>query len=115
MEQGGGRRTAGEIHVQGSKKEQGRQTRPYGNLTAIYNRVEAWYKWQTGQDRQSETKSQSGDLMVIFPPVDVVQVLPGGVHVVLPLTSPLEVFCTIITVFVCMDLERGPHQTLSKN
>jgi hypothetical protein len=77
--------------------------------------MEAWYEWQTGQDRQSETKSQSGDLMVIFPPVDVVQVLPGGVHAVLPLTSPLEVFCTIITAFVCMDSERGPHQTLSKN
>jgi len=30
----------------------------------------------------------------IFPPVDVVQVSPGGVHAVLPLTSPLEVFCT---------------------
>ena len=30
----------------------------------------------------------------IFPPVDVVQVLSGGVHAVLPLTSPLEVFCT---------------------
>ena len=48
--------------------------------------------------------------MVIFPPVNVVQVLPGGVHAVLPLMSPLEVFCTIITAFVCMDLERGPHQ-----
>ena len=31
----------------------------------------------------------------IFPPVNVVQaLLPGGVHTILPLTSPLEGFCT---------------------
>ena len=78
--------------------------------------MEAWHEWQTGQDRQSGTISPGAvDLTVIFPPVDVIQVLPGGVHAVLPLTSPLEVFCTISTVFVCMDSVRGPHQTLSKN
>ena len=49
------------------------------------------------------------DLTVIFPPVNVIQVLPGGVYAVLPLTSPLEGFYTISTVFVYMDLERGPH------
>ena len=53
--------------------------------------------------------------MVIFPSVNVIQVLLRGVYAVLPLTSPLEVFCTISTVFVCMDLVRGLHQTLSKN
>ena len=84
-------------HLNGSK---GRHTRPYGNFTAIYNRVEAWYKWQTGQDRQSgrlvprdwaSERRPKG----IFPPVDVVRaLLPGGVPAVLPLTSPLEVFCT---------------------
>ena len=43
------------------------------------------------------------------------QVLPGGVHAVLLLTSPLEVFCTISTAFVYMDSARGLYQTLSKN
>ena len=84
-------------------------------FTVFISQMEVWYKWQTGQDRQSETKSQSSDLMVIFPPVNIVQVLPGGVHAVLPLMSPLEVFCTIITAFIYIDLERRPHQTLSKN
>ena len=66
------RRTAGGYtyigHLNGSK---GRHTRPYGNLTAIYNQVEAWYEWQTGQDRQSGLSygSQSGDLMVFFLPL----------------------------------------------
>jgi len=44
--------------------------------------------------------------MVLFPPVDVVQVLSGGVHAVLPLISPLEVFCTYIMALVCMGLQR---------
>ena len=77
--------------------------------------MEAWYEWQTGQDRQLETKSQSGDLIVIFPPINVVQVLPRGVYTVLPLMSLLEVFYIIITAFICIDLERGPYQTLNKN
>ena len=47
--------------------------------------------------------------MVIFPPINVIQVLPKGVYAVLPLMSPLEVFCTIITVFIYIDLVRGPH------
>ena len=86
------------------------------NNYRIYKRTEAWYKRQTGQDRQLGAISpRTVDLTVIFPPVNVMQVLPGGVHAVLPLMSPLEVFCTISTVFVCMDLARGPHQTLSKN
>ena len=103
-------------HIGHSNGSKGRHTRPYGNLTAIYNQVEAWHEWQTGQDRQSGAISPGTvDLTVIFPPVDVMQVLPRGVHAVLPLTSPLEVFCTISTVFVCMDSVRGPHQTLSKN
>ena len=88
------RRQATRIHVQGSKKlGVGRQR----HLTAIYNNMEAWYEGQTGQDRQSghslmgvSEQRPNG----IYPPVDVVQVLPGGVYAVLPLTSPLEVFCT---------------------
>ena len=41
----------------------------------------------------------------IFPPVDVVRACYlEGVHSVLPLTSPLEVFYTYITAVVCMDL-----------
>ena len=80
------------------------------------NQVEAWHEWQTGQDRQSGAISPGTvDLTVIFPPVDVMQVLPRGVYAVLPLISPLEVFCTINTVFVCIDLVRGLHQTLNKN
>ena len=47
------------------------------------------------------------DLIVIFPPINVMQVLPRGVHAILPLTSPLEVFYTISTVFVYIDLVRG--------
>ena len=78
--------------------------------------MEAWHEWQTGQDRQSGAISPGTvDLTVIFPPVDVMWVLPRGVRAVLPLTSPLEVFCTISTVFVYMDSVRGPRQTLSKN
>ena len=53
-------------HSNGSK---GRHTRPYGNLTAIYNQVEAWHEWQTGQDRHSETTSQSSNLRVFFLPL----------------------------------------------
>ena len=49
------------------------------------------------------------DLTVIFPPINVIQVLLRGVYAVLPLMSPLEVFCTISTVFVYIDLARGPH------
>ena len=80
------------------------------------NQVEAWHEWQTGQDRQSGAISPGTvDLTVIFPPVNIMQVLPRGVYTVLPLTSPLEVFCTISTVFIYIDLVRGPHQTLSKN
>ena len=72
--------------------------------------MEAWYEWQTGQDRQLGTISPGAvDLTVIFPPINVIQVLPKGVYAVLPLMSPLEVFCTISTAFVCMDLARGPH------
>ena len=59
--------------------------------------MEAWYEWQTGQDRQSghsRTGVSEQRPNGIFPPVDVVQVLPGGVYAVLPLTYPLEVFCT---------------------
>ena len=78
-------------------------------------------KWKHGMNGKQGKIGNQGlcpgavDLTVIFPPVDVIQVLPGGVHAVLPLMSPLEVFCTISTVFVCMDSARGPHQTLSKN
>ena len=50
--------------------------------------MEAWYR-MADRARASEQRHNG-----IFPPVDVVQVLPGGVHAVLPLTSPLEVFCT---------------------
>ena len=53
-------------HLNGSK---GRHIRPYGNLTAIYNQVEAWHEWQTGQDRHSETMSQSSNLRVFFLPL----------------------------------------------
>jgi hypothetical protein len=53
----------------------GRHTRPYGNLTAIYNRVEVWYEWQRGQDRQlgySLTGVSEQRPNDIFPLVDVV-------------------------------------------
>jgi len=45
-------------------------------ITAIYNRVEAWYEWQTGQDRQSghsRTGVSEQRPNGIFPPVDVVR------------------------------------------
>ena len=80
------------------------------NNYGIYKRTEVWYKRQTGQDRQLGAISPGTvDLIVIFPPVNIMQVLPRGVYAVLPLTSPLEVFCTISTVFICIDLVRGPH------
>ena len=68
---------------------------------------EAWYERQTGQDRQSghsrigvSEQRPKG----IFPPVDIVRVLPRGVHSVLPLTFALEVFYIYITAVVYMDL-----------
>src|SRR5437016_14323584 len=80
------------------------------NNYGIYKRTEAWYKRQIGQDRQLGAISPGTvDLTVIFPPVNVMHVLPRGVHAVLLLTSPLEVFYTISTVLVCIDLVRGPH------
>ena len=108
------------VYVQGSKKEQGQA---YKTLRQSHGNTIKWKHSTNGKQGKigiQETKSSgdwfpSGDLTVIFPPIDVIQVLPGGVYAVLPLTSPLEVFCTIITVLVCMDLVRGPHQTLSKN
>ena len=42
------------------------------NSYGSYKRTEAWYKRQSGQDRQSDTpirESQSGDLMVFFLPL----------------------------------------------
>ena len=42
------RRTAGvytHTHIGHSNGSKGRHTRPYGNLTAIYNQVEAWHEW----------------------------------------------------------------------
>jgi hypothetical protein len=74
---------------------------------AIYNNIEVWYEWQTGQDRQSghsRTRVSEQRPNGNFPPVDVVQVLPGGVYAVLPLTSPLEDFVPNLSVSVCMDL-----------
>ena len=52
--------------------------------------MEAWHEWQTGQDRQSGAISPGTvDLTVIFPPVNVMQVLPGGVYAVLPPVFPI--------------------------
>jgi len=115
LQAGGPQAYAHTRHSNGSK---GRHTRPYGNLTVIYNRVEAWYEWQIGQDRQSghslvgvsEQRPNS-----IFPPVDVVQVLPGGYMLYYLSRLPWRFFVPNLTEFVCMDHNLGPHQTLIKN
>ena len=66
-----------------------------------------------------ETKSSgdwfpSSNLTVIFPPVNVIQVLPKGVYAVLPLMSPLEVFCTYSHSISLHGPRWGPHQTLNR-
>jgi hypothetical protein len=75
----------------------------YINSTANYkfNRKHGTER-QTGQDRQSghsHTGVSEQRPKGIFPPVDVVRMLSE----VLPLTSPLEVFCIYIMAVVCMD------------
>ena len=61
-----------------------------------------------GQNRQLKTISfKAVNLTVIFPPVNVIYMLFRGVHAVLPLMSPLEVFCTINIALVCMDLQEN--------
>jgi hypothetical protein len=93
----------------------GREGQAHGNLTAIYKITEAWYEWQTGQDRQSghsRTGVSEQRPNGIFPPVDVVRMLSGST------TSHVALFGGFLylntTGFRLHGPRWGPHQTLNR-
>ena len=97
-----------------------RHARPHGNFIAISNlqTSESMVQTAIGQDRHSRyslTEVLKQWHNGVFPPIHVVQKLPGRIHTVFYLPRlPWRFFCTLLSGRSLHGPRWGPHQTLNK-